>query len=799
MKIQCACGAKYAFDIQPDMLNQPVRFVCPSCGLDWSAFVNNLVRQELGVAAPTVGNPPATTPAVAIALPPETVQSPAAETAPVEPPAPSPPRVRLHTSSPKPAVVSAVVCDSSVCSRHYGQPAVEFCRVCRKPICAKCMELFGYVCSPMCKQKAELSGIKVPEFVGQRDVIQRRFWRKVNFASAGIGAFVVFLLAVWFWYEWFGQTPKPVFSIRFAEPAYSGQSVFAGTDQIVFLHGGKFARHDLKTKKEIWSRELIDPAKIERQVAETIESLRKAQQKLDNDYPDADPIKIPSPEKLTRSLTRGAAEELELYVRGQNVWLSSYEKVVRYDWDTGKPVQEIPLRGGLGGALARGDEMWLIRENQSGQAAVTRLNLATGQMQTDGIGVAISPTATLAGSPSTVSPGSAAPAGGRKPLDPDKVAAQAQRLPLPARIALPATLSVGVNQERALTELSGSAPGAAAAEPDYSEHFELMPTQDGFVQFSVQLLERKMVERSAMRAAPGKSALDGPVSVTATAEIANEILNEMQRERGGSTVTEDQSRYQITVRIPGAGNVPDWKGEVIGSPGLYPLKTVNVIAAGKALIVLDKSNKKKWDASLTYEISDGAGSMTEADAPYGLGPVVERDGSLFAIDEGVLTAFDLATGNARWRLPSVGIEGLFFDAGGNIYVNSTTAGPDRIKFSRQIDITERVNAVVLKIDSKSGKILWTAEPGGRISHVAGKNIFCINWYQPEENEEDNLYMPDTGFETPPYMRIKRINPRNGRIMWEHFQQRAPLDVQFEGNTIRLVFKKEVQVLRFRSL
>jgi outer membrane protein assembly factor BamB len=358
---------------------------------------------------------------------------------------------------------------------------------------------------------------------------------------------------------------------------------------------------------------------------------------------------------------------------------------------------------------------------------------------------------------------------------------------------------VGVNQERALNEMSGPSPAAPAGGPDYREHFELRPTQDGFVQFSVQLLEHKVIERSAMRAKPGKSALEGPVSVTATAEVANEILNEMQRERGGGTVMEDQSRYQVTVRIPGAKGVADWKGEMIGSPGLYPLKTVNVVAGGKSLTVLDKGNKKKWDASLTYEISEGAGSMDEGNAPFGLGPVVERNGALFVIDEGVLTAFDLATGDARWRLPSVGISGLFFDEDGNIYVNSTTAGPDRIKFARQIDITERVGAVVLKIDPKDGKILWTAEPGGQVSHVSGKNIFTINWYQPEDDEDNSLYMPDTGFETPPYMRIKRINPRNGRVMWEHFQQRAPLDVQFEGNTIRLVFKKELQVLKFLSL
>src|SRR5688572_6942628 len=557
MKLQYACGAKYAFDVQPEMLNKPVQFVCPSCGLDSSDYVNSLVRQELGAVEASLVTPPA----VDIAPPPGVALAPAAAIEPATLSAAASStalRVRLHAGSPKPAETPAAAADTSVCSRHFGQPAVEFCHVCHKPICAKCLEIFGYVCSPLCKQKAALSGMKVPEFIGQRDVVQRRFWRKVSFVSGGLGSLVVALLGVWFWWVWFGSIPKPVFSVRFPEPSYSGQSVFCGTGQIVFLHGGTLARHDMKAKKEIWSRPLIDPAEIQRQVSATIESLRKAQQKLDSDFPDADPIKIPSPEKLTKSLTRAAAEEFELYVRGQNVWLSSYEKVVRYDWDSGKPVQEIPLRGGLGGALARGDEMWLIRENESGRSLVTRLNLATGQMRTEGIGVEIPATATLAGGASSLPAAVSQPAGSPRGLDPDKVAAQVQRLPLPARIALPATLSIGVNQERALAELSGPDAGRtpSRSEPDFREQFELMPTQDGFVQFSVELLESRMMERSAMKAAPAKSALDGPVSVTATTDVANEILNEMQRERGGGTVMEDQSRYQVTVRIPGARDVP---------------------------------------------------------------------------------------------------------------------------------------------------------------------------------------------------------------------------------------------------
>jgi hypothetical protein len=133
-----------------------------------------------------------------------------------------------------------------------------------------------------------------------------------------------------------------------------------------------------------------------------------------------------------------------------------------------------------------------------------------------------------------------------------------------------------------------------------------------------------------------------------------------------------------------------------------------------------------------------------------------------------------------------------------MYVNTTTASPDRVRYSRQIDITEKTRAVILKLDPKNGKILWTAEPGGFISHLAGKFIYTVQSFDPGD-EDDNPYKVDTGLETPPYLRIRRINPANGRLMWEHYEQRAPLDVRFDANTIRVVLKKEVEVLRFLSL
>jgi outer membrane protein assembly factor BamB len=163
-------------------------------------------------------------------------------------------------------------------------------------------------------------------------------------------------------------------------------------------------------------------------------------------------------------------------------------------------------------------------------------------------------------------------------------------------------------------------------------------------------------------------------------------------------------------------------------------------------------------------------------------------------DAGVLTAFELKTGNVRWRLPSVGITGLFFDDQGMMFVNSTTASPESIKFSHQININQKSVSAVLKVNPANGKILWTAQPGGLVNYVAGKFIYTVQSFAPEE-EEDNPYRQETGFEAQPYLRIQRLNPRNGHPMWEHFQQRAPLDVWFDKNLIHLVFKKEVQVLK----
>jgi len=213
--------------------------------------------------------------------------------------------------------------------------------------------------------------------------------------------------------------------------------------------------------------------------------------------------------------------------------------------------------------------------------------------------------------------------------------------------------------------------------------------------------------------------------------------------------------------------------------------------------VLDKSNKKLWQASLTYTVPEalGGGFFRER-SHYGDGPCVERGDTLYVFDQAVLTAFELNSGNARWRLPSVGIVGLFFDDRDNVYVNTTTGNPDDIKYSRQIDISRKTEAILLKLDPQTGKTLWRIKPGGYIVYLSGKFIYTLESHDPNPTDEEVLNDMTAGLQKPPFLHLARIRPADGRVLWEYYQDRCPVDVQFDQNSISLVFKREVQLLRY---
>ena len=790
MKLQCSCGAKYELDVTPEMAREPVRFVCPACGVDASAFVNELVRRDLGLE-PAPPPPPSDGPPVAR------------------------PAVRIVTHTPPPPTVAARSTtpntpDTVRCAKHPGQVAHEQCRICGKPICPQCMRLFGYVCSPLCKAKAETTGVNVPVYAGMKTRVEANQWRKIALVGWTLGLLLLATLGFWGWYAWSGSQPKVAFSVRFPEMAFSGQSALVGPDQIVFLHGGLLARYHVRTKAEVWSTPLIDGKEIDALVASELKELRAAAERISQTDPDHTP-RVPGPDRLKDRLERAAAAALQLRVVAHNIWVGSPGKLSRYDWDTGRLVKEIPAPAGL---IPHGDELLAFNETASGQRNVLRINLATGDARAESLTPAADALRRPEGSnatPRSATTGSGSrtdlaglPIGmpGRdagRALDPLKVAQQAQHLSLPARIALPVILANSRYQENALGEMADTPavqPGRAASVVP-AETRMLVPAGAGLMRFSVRLLESKVTARSAMKAPSTKSALDGNLTTGKTTEMANEILNDMQRSRGGDIVQEDESRYQVRVQ-PLSGDA-GWTGELTGPPAFFPLPTVNVIAAGKSLVVLDPAAHKRWEATLNYPLNAGAGAWSDENSAVGRGPCVEHKDGLYVFDQGVLAAFDLATGKLRWSLPSVGVAGLFFDDKDMLYVNTTTAGLDSIRFSRQIDIAKNPSNVALKIDPRTGKILWTIHPGGLINYVEGQFIYTVESFRPEEEDPDVPSPPVSGFEPVAHLSIKRLDPGTGRKLWEHYEERAPLDIRFDQNTIHLVFKKEVEVLRFLAL
>ena len=113
----------------------------------------------------------------------------------------------------------------------------------------------------------------------------------------------------------------------------------------------------------------------------------------------------------------------------------------------------------------------------------------------------------------------------------------------------------------------------------------------------------------------------------------------------------------------------EWTDQVTGAPSFFSLETVDLLTAGKSLIVFDKQNNELFQAQLSYPIS----ARFTGRIPFTGPPAVERAGVLYFFDQGVLTAFSLPGGQVQWRLTSIGISRAQFDPDGLMYIDSTAA------------------------------------------------------------------------------------------------------------------------------
>lgn len=830
MKIQCSCGTKLAFDITPDMAVNPVVCICPTCGADNSAVVNQLIRQELGVTSgPPVGIPVAAPVAAPV---PVTAAPPVPPPMPIPTAAPSPVAAPVRTARPAIRVAMPAAAQAPVevapaaplgrefCLKHPGKEISHKCLVCGKPMCPDCMALFGYVCSPLCRNKAESRGMDLPVYAQQKSVVEARRWRKIGLISGSIGVVIAALAGFWFWYAWIGCKPKVAYALQFAEKVESGEVLLADANNLVYRHGGELGRIDLKQPQPVWTVQLVDKAKFKQQAEQTVAQLTKAR----DEYDGEDEFRVPSVESVLEDMAESAMDSLQLHVAGQNIWVAAGEMLTRYDWQTGRAEKTLKLEGGTYGMHRKGDQLVRSEMDEDGlRETIEHINLLTGDVTketmqrpvpeklisllTNSAAAKPAKTTTKKGATNIVSATTAKVVAANQarrlsaPLDPEKLAAEAQGMSYAGKIALPALIANARNQQRIAAELAEDSgrpvPPPTELEKAIEEwdNTQVIPAADGPVQFTRALLEKKLVAREAMKAPPKKPALDGNVSAANSLAVATDMLNEMQRERG-SKVVENWSRYQVTVKRAGF-DTPVWTAEVVGPPAFHPLKTVDVITAGTTAIALSHDNKKLWQAALNFPVFGGSDEFDEElDSDFdrtGLGPCVERGDTVYVFDQGTLSAFDLATGESRWRLPSVGISGLWFDEKGMIYVNTTTAGPDSIRYSKQIDLNDQMLTQILKVDPKSGKTLWSRIGAKHIAYMWKQHIYTTDSFGGVG--EDDALGSTAGISFPPFVRIRRIDAGNGSIVWEHVQKRCPLDMHFHENTIQLMFRNEVQHLK----
>src|SRR6266446_9599179 len=175
MKIQCSCGAKYSFDLTPEMARAPITFVCQNCGVDSSEMVNRLIaQQQAESSAPPLVPPPRATEPIVVHIH-RGGSAPAPEAAGEALPSVSAAPVRVSAPAEVTgAGATPAVAAPQICLKHIGQLTTHRCLLCQKPICPRCMELFGYVCSALCKAKAETQGIQLPVYENQKTAVEAR-------------------------------------------------------------------------------------------------------------------------------------------------------------------------------------------------------------------------------------------------------------------------------------------------------------------------------------------------------------------------------------------------------------------------------------------------------------------------------------------------------------------------------------------------------------------------------------------------------------------------------------------------
>lgn len=757
IKVQCPCGTRFQFEVMPVNGRMPTPVHCPTCNADDTELANALIQQQLSAA--TSAPVPAPASGLRVAGLHKAQPQPAA---PVAPPASATPASETSAGEVAP-----------LCPKHKTEAAIDVCKVCGKPICLKCMEQFGYVCGVYCRQQATAKRIYIPPCPHQKSVIAGKAHAKVKWIATGVTTVAVLMLGLWIWYTFMGREPKLVYSLPIPmmdpgshhtlRPEEYYQLIAPG--ELLTVKNKHASLFDFNRQQQVWSTPLQTDAEAE--AAKSVKTTTG--DSADAFRPESDyDLSNPSEVVLTTN----------------DIWLAFRNEVLRLDRQTGQR-KETLVRGNVLNFSSTEDALLAVCISPNGQRTLTRISLPDGTVQTANL---------------------AEPSGELKPTT--RILAQKglvntnfpklHQMPemtndpgIRRFTASSAEIMRGV--KNSLQPNNGNiAPSRVPANAldemgSYVVNDEEVPpfilAGQNVIQFQATLLERKTVSHQAMKSKPNKSVLDSNVTASQGLDLAQEMMNDSRREATGGVEIEDVSRFQVTLHRWFADNVPDWTGEVTGPPSVYALKTVDLLVAGQTVMVFDKRNKKLWEAKMAFPI------RTVANHP----PFLEKGDALYFADAGVLACFELASGNVRWRLNSVGISSIQADERQNIYVTSTTAGPDQIMHPQEINLREKIHPLILKVNPKNGKVLWRLESVGDDCRLSGKFLYAT---------KERRVMAALRLEEGPdrHYNLALLDRSSGSTIWNyHKVNRMVLKTEVQKNWILLQMADEVVVLKFFSL
>ena len=319
---------------------------------------------------------------------------------------------------------------------------------------------------------------------------------------------------------------------------------------------------------------------------------------------------------------------------------------------------------------------------------------------------------------------------------------------------------------------------------------ELSASGGALLRCDLRLVEKKIAERTVAAIGDPSSALEEADKKAATgwgndaAAYGKALATDAAREDTGGKERTDESTYEIVLTRPLDPAIPEARATIHGHADVFSTRTLDLIAAGRTLVAFDHSNKKLWATTLAQPVADPGSARDDddaADTASTAQPCVEDAGRLYFFDTAFLTAFDLATGQPAWRIPAAGIRKVQLDGGGALYVSTGSGGFD----PNELPLT-------LKLDAKSGKILWKVEKF-QDCIVSGGQVYVTRETRNSEDMVNAVFDRSKAIQCR--WKLYKLAARSGEVQWEWFQTRRPERIEAEGRKVALLFADELQLLR----